>query len=340
VRRTDAPHPVAFPLPATKAPDTPAAPELSLVVPVYNESVGIDTVCSELLAVLAGLNRSFEVVAVNDGSSDGTGAILDRIAAREPRFRVIHFRRNFGQTAALMAGFDHSRGEIIVTMDADGQNDPSSIPQLLDKLAEGYDVASGWRHQRQDAWRRVAVSRVANRLISAVSGLSLKDYGCTLKAYRRSALDGVRLYGELHRFVPIFAAWQGARIIEVPVAHRPRVTGQSKYGMGRTGRVVLDLGLVWFLERAASRPMHLFGGIGLASLLGALATGVYTVWLKLALGVAFITTPLPLLVVLLTVLGIVSILSGLLAEMIVRTYYETQDKKPYVIRSTQNLPHP
>ena len=315
-------------------------PELSICMPAFDEAGCIEEVTSELIAVLEGLGRTFEIVVVDDGSKDGTGPVLDRIAGRDLRFRVVHFRRNFGQTAALMAGFDLSRGEIIVTLDADGQNDPKSIAALLGKLAEGYDVVSGWRQDRQDRWLRVAISRVANRIISALSGVALKDYGCTLKVYRRSALDGVRLYGEQHRFVPIFAAWQGAKIVELPVMHRPRTKGRSKYGLGRTGRVVLDLGLVLFLERAASRPMHLFGSIGLVSLLAAFVVGTYTTWLKIFRDVSFISTPLPLLVVLLAVLGIVSILSGLLAEMIVRTYYESQDKKPYVIRSTQNLPNP
>ena len=311
--------------------------DLSVIVPVFDEAQAIEPFLAELFQHVRALGRSFEVIVINDGSADGTDEILDRLAAPEPLLKVIHFRRNFGQTAALMAGFDLSCGDIIVAADGDGQNDPADIPRLLDTLAQNQDVVSGWRSPRYDAWPRVQLSRAANWLISYMSGVSLNDYGCTLKAYRRSSLEGVRLYGELHRFSPIFAHWQGARVTEIPVNHRPRRTGRSKYGFDRTFKVLLDLMLVMFLEQAATRPMHVFGGVAIVSLGTALAAGIGAIWLKVAYRAPFISTPLPLLVVMMTVLGIVCFLSGLLAEMISRTYYESQGKKPYVVRSVRNL---
>ena len=298
----------------------------------------IGQVFDELVESLSEIGPTFEIVVVDDGSTDETSDRLDKITAKFPDTKVVRLRRNFGQTAALMAGFDFSRGAVIVTIDGDGQNDPADIPKLLAELDAGYDVVSGWRKKRMDGFVRSFLSRVANRLISRISGVRLRDYGCTLKAYRRSVLEGVRLYGEMHRFIPIYTSWQGARVTEIPVNHRPRRVGRSKYGLGRTWKVVLDLMLVAFLERAATQPMHLFGGIGLLSLLAAVSVGVLTVWLKLGKSVAFVSTPLPLLVVLLTVLGIMSLLIGLVAEMILRTYYESQDKKPYSVRNTTNFP--
>jgi len=310
------------------------APDLSVVIPVFNEAEAISQVFDELVGSLSQLKQTFELILVDDGSADGTSELLNKIVTKCPHAKVIHLRRNFGQTAALMAGFDFSRGAIIVTIDGDGQNDPADIQELLTKLDSGYDVVSGWRKKRMDDVLRSFLSRVANLLISRISGVKLRDYGCTLKAYRRSVLDGVRLYGEMHRFIPIYTSWQGARVTEIPVNHRARKFGKSKYGLGRTWKVVLDLMLVAFLERAATQPMHLFGGIGLLSLLAAGTVGIFTIWLKLGRSVDFVSTPLPLLVVLLTVLGIMSLLIGLVAEMVVRTYYESQDKKPYSVRES------
>ena len=324
---------------ASKAADT-RSPEISLVVPVLDEADALGPFFRELIAAAEALQVPFEIIAVNDGSTDRTPEILDEIAARDPRIKVVHFRRNFGQTAALMAGFDLSTGRLIVTLDGDGQNDPADIAKLLETLDDGLDVVSGWRNPRFDAPLRVGLSRAANRIISRISGVALNDYGCTLKVYRRSALEGVRLYGELHRFIPIFASWQGARVAEIPVNHRPRRVGKSKYGFDRTFKVLLDLMLVMFLEQAATRPMHLFGGVALTSLGVAFVAGISAIWLKLFHGASFISTPLPLLVVMMTVLGIVCLLTGLLAEMISRTYYESQGKKPYVIRSVRNIPSP
>jgi glycosyltransferase involved in cell wall biosynthesis len=318
-------------------PGADLAPAVSVIVPVYDEEDAITAVTRELLSRMHGLGLSFELLVIDDGSADRTSLRLEEIARDDTRLKLVRFRRNFGQTAALMAGFDLSRGDIIITLDGDGQNDPADIPRLLTTFNEGYDVVSGWRQSRHDGMPRVLLSRVANRLISAMTGVRLNDYGCTLKVYRRSVLEGVRLYGELHRFIPIFAHLQGARVTELPVNHRPRTTGETKYGLDRTFKVLLDLMLVMFLERVATRPMHLFGGIALVSLGGALAAGIAAIWIKIAYGGAFISTPLPLLVVMLTVLGIVCLLSGLLAEMILRTYYESQGKKPYVIREVRNF---
>lgn len=269
---------------------------------------------------------------VNDGSTDGSAEQLDQIAARFPRIRVLHFSRNYGQTAALMAGLDHARGEIIVPMDGDLQNDPDDIGRLLNKLDEGYDVVSGWRVKRQDnALKRNLPSRVANRLISWVSGVPLHDYGCSLKAYRRSVLDGVKLYGEMHRFVPIYAAWNGARVTELAVTHHARLHGKSKYGLERVFKVLLDLLVVKFLFKYASKPIYLFGGFGLVCLFASFGAGVWAVALKYFWATSFIQTPLPLLAVFLTVTGILSFLMGLLAEMLNRTYHESQSKSVYRI---------
>lgn len=313
-----------------------AAPDLSIVVPVFNEAESVPPLVRELTATLAGLPYRYEILLIDDGSTDATWDQLAAMAAADRRVRPVRFARNYGQTAALMAGFDLSLGDLIITLDGDGQNDPADIQALLAKLNEGYDVVSGWRRTRRDGASRVLVSQIANRIISAFTGVRLNDYGCTLKVYRRSALEGIRLYGEMHRFIPIFASWQGARVAQMAVNHRPRTTGKSKYGFGRTSAVIVDLMLVLFLERAANRPMHLFGGLGLASIAGGLAAGLWAIWLKLFSGVPFITTPLPLLVVMLMVLGIVCILSGLLAEMLMRTYHESQDKKPYSVREIRN----
>lgn len=322
------------------------SPSISVVIPVFNEEENVEPLCSELFAVLDGLGQPYEVIFADDGSTDGTVTRLRELQTRFPRLRIVTLRRHMGQTAALSAGIDHARGDIIITLDGDRQNDPADIPRLLEKLREGYDVVSGWRRDRKDPfWRRKLPSMIANWIISRLSGVHLHDYGCTLKAYRRQVLSDVRLYGEMHRFVPVYAAWQGARVTEIPVNHRPRTHGKSKYGLGRTFRVVLDLVLLKFLDRYGQRPMHLFGGFGLLSIgLGVLAFLV-ALYYKMArlgwltpLGIPesagkdFVETPLPLLVVLFTLTGVLSILMGLLAEMVMRTYYEAQGKPPYLIR--------
>jgi glycosyltransferase involved in cell wall biosynthesis len=314
------------------------ASAVSVLIPVYNEVDAIAPLCSELRDALNQLGCPYEIVVVNDGSTDGTADLLDRLAREHDSIKVLHLRRNFGQTAALMAAIQHASGEILIPMDGDGQNDPADLPRLVAKLEEGFDVVSGWRRQRMDrAITRRLPSHLANRLISLLTGVKLNDYGCTLKAYRRDILQGVRLYGEAHRFIPVYAAWQGARVTEIPVGHRPRETGVSKYGLGRVPRVLLDLVLLYFFDRALDRPLQFFGKIGLVSLLLAVAVGVWAVWLKLAHETSFIQTPLPLLVVLLTLLAILCILLGLVAELIMRVYFESRGAPVYAIRAIRNL---
>lgn len=309
-----------------------AMPLLTVTVPIYNEEANIAPLYEKIRAAVDALGKPWELVLVDDGSRDGSAALLDALAVRDPRVAVIHFARNYGQTAAMQAGMDHARGDVIVPMDGDLQNDPADIANLLAKLDEGYDVVSGWRRDRQDhAIKRNLPSRLANSLISRVSGVRLHDYGCSLKAYRREVLDGVKLYGEMHRFVPIYAAWNGARVTEIPVAHHPRIHGESKYGLERVIKVVLDLMVVKFLFRYSSKPIYLFGGFGLLSIFLGVLAGLWSVALKLFYGTSFSVTPLPLLCVFLGVVGVLSILMGLLAEMLNRTYYESQAKPVYKV---------
>jgi glycosyltransferase involved in cell wall biosynthesis len=313
-------------------------PMLSITIPLFNEEENIQPLHERLVRELEALARPFEIILVNDGSSDGSERILDALAAKDPRVKVVHFRRNFGQTAAMMAGIHYASGEIIVPMDGDLQNDPADIAKLLAKLDEGYDVVSGWRKDRKDhSLRRNLPSRIANLLISRISGVHLHDYGCTLKAYRKEVVKGVKLYGEMHRFIPIYASWEGGKVAEVPVTHHARIHGGSNYGVDRVLKVVLDLIVVQFLARYAVRPIYVFGGFGIASLVLAFFAGLWALYLKFFEGVSFIQTPLPLLVVMLVVTGGMSTLMGLLAEIIMRTYYESQGKAVYVVKSTLNL---
>jgi glycosyltransferase involved in cell wall biosynthesis len=307
-------------------------PDLSVTIPIYNEEDNVALLYERTRDALEALGRTWELVLVNDGSRDDSARRLDALAAQDPRVQVIHLSRNYGQTAALMAGLDHARGEIIVPMDGDLQNDPADIGRLLAKLDEGYDVVSGWRKDRKDAaFKRNLPSRIANDLISTVSGVHLHDYGCSLKAYRRHVLEGVKLYGEMHRFVPIYAAWNGARVTEIEVTHHPRIHGESKYGLERVVKVVLDLVVVKFLFKYASKPIYLFGGFGLINLAAAALVLTWAIWLKLVEGVALIQTPLPVFSVILFAIGIMSFLLGLLAEMLNRTYHESQSKPVYRI---------
>jgi len=311
---------------------------LSLTIPVLNEEANVSPLYERIVAALEPLGQPFEAIFVDDGSRDGTASELARLAARDTRVKVVSFKRNFGQTAAMMAGIHFASGDIIVPMDGDLQNDPADIAKLLAKLDEGYDVVSGWRHDRQDdAIRRNLPSRIANRLISWISGVKLHDYGCSLKAYRRDVLKDVRLYGEMHRFIPIYASWQGGRVAEVPVTHHPRVHGQSKYGADRVVKVVLDLIVIQFLARYSNRPIYVFGTFGFGCVAVAFLAGLWAVYLKYFENTTFIQTPLPQLVVLLTVTGGMSVLMGLLAEIIMRTYYESQGKDVYLVKSTANL---
>jgi dolichol-phosphate mannosyltransferase len=311
--------------------------KISVIIPIYNERDNIDALYMQLQPVLRTLDGSYEVVFVNDGSTDGSAAVLDALAALDRAIKVVHLRRNYGQTAAMMAAIQYSSGEIIVPMDGDLQNDPNDIPRLIEKLEEGYDVVSGWRVDRQEGMDRRLPSRAANWLISKVSGVALHDYGCTLKAYRRRFLENVRLYGEMHRFVPIYAAWEGGSVTELPVAHHPRLHGKSKYGIGRAPRVLLDLLVVRFLARSLDRPIQFFGRAGLYSFAFAFLAGCYALFLKFVEGVSFILTPLPVLVALLGLVGLMFVMIGLLAEIQSRVYFESQNKLPFTVRTTRNL---
>jgi len=313
-------------------------PKLSVLIPVYNEAKNLAELADRLTKALDELGHPWEVVFVDDGSADDSPTILDQMAGREQRFKIVHLRRNFGQTAALMAAVEHSRGEVIVMMDADLQNDPSDISGLVHKLEEGYDVISGWRiDRRDDEWGRRWPSRLANRLISWLSGVHLHDYGCTLKAYRRWTVEDVRLYGEMHRYIPIYAAWEGARVMEMPVTHHPRVHGKSKYGFSRVTRVVLDLFVIFFLDRAIDRPMQFFGRAGLYALMGAFLVGCWALWLRFVEGISFIQTPLPLLVSLLAITALLCFFLGIIAEMLMRTYYESRGRRAYLVGKTVNI---
>ena len=312
---------------------------LSITIPVYNEEPNIAPLYERLVAALEPLGMPFEIVMVNDGSTDGSERELDALAKRDTRVKTVHFRRNYGQTAAMMAGIRYASGEIIIPMDGDLQNDPADIARLIAQLDEGYDVVSGWRRDRKDSLvRRTLPSRMANWLISRISGVRLHDYGCSLKAYRRDVLKDVKLYGEMHRFIPIYASWEGGRVTEVPVTHHPRLHGESKYGVDRVLKVVLDLIVVQFLARYANRPIYVFGGFGIGAIVLAFPVGLWAVYLKYFEHTSFIQTPLPLLVVMLFVTGGMSILMGLLAEIIMRTYYESQGKAVYLVKRTSNLP--
>lgn len=307
--------------------------DISVVIPVYNEVGALPELYGLLTDALDRLPQSAEIIFVDDGSKDGSAAMLDELAHSDARVQILHLSRNYGQTAALMAAFRHSTGDVIVPMDGDGQNDPADIPRLLNKLSEGYDVVSGWRVRRADKFSRRLPSIAANRLISSVLGVHLHDYGCTLKAYRREVIEDVRLYGEMHRFIPIYAAWEGARVTELPVAHQARQYGQSKYGLGRASRVILDLVTLYFIVRAFDRPMQFFGKIGLAAWCLGLLASLWAVVLKFAYGVSLIQTPLPLLAATIGLSGVLFILLGVVAEVQTRIYFEGRAKAPYKVKS-------
>jgi glycosyltransferase involved in cell wall biosynthesis len=311
---------------------------ISIVVPVFNEEESLVELSQGIRRELTRLGHPWEMIFVNDGSTDTSAELLDRLAESDQRIRVIHFRRNFGQTAAMMAGFDYSRGDVIIPIDGDGQNDPADIEGMLKLLESGYDVVSGWRKDRQDnVIQRNIPSILANRLISAVSGVRLHDFGCSLKAYKRQVIDGIRLYGEMHRFLPIYASWHGAKITELVVSHHPRTNGHSKYGLERVIKVLLDLLVVKFLDRAAAKPMYVFGGCGVFSLFVSGCAFLWMIILKLFFGTSFISTPVPLMVVMAFMIAMMCILLGLLAEMIMRTFHESQGKPIYNVRITRNL---
>jgi glycosyltransferase involved in cell wall biosynthesis len=343
------------PLQTPERPSTSAGPkvELSVLIPVYNEVDNVGPLHDELDAVLRPSARRYELIFVDDGSTDGTVAALEAIQARDPdHVRAAFLWRNCGQTAALSAALDLAQGDVLVPMDGDRQNDPADIPKLLETLEKGYDVVSGWRRNRQDAFvSRKIPSKIANRLVARISGVPLHDFGCTMKAYRRRVLAGVRLYGEMHRFIPIFAAWQGARVTEQVVNHRARTAGKTKYGIGRTFNVVLDLILIRFLQKYSQRPIHFFGRFGLWSFGLGIACFFAMVYFKYVypwpnlwwaddLPKTFIETPLPSLAVMFFLAGGMSILLGVQSELIMRTYYESQSKTTYLLREVRQGEQP
>ena len=310
---------------------------ISVIIPVCNERDNLEPLVARLSHTLDSIGGNYEIVFVDDGSTDGSGAYLQARAQENPRIKLIEFRRNFGQTAAMAAGFDFAQGQIIIALDADLQNDPADIPSILMKLDEGFDVVSCWRRDRKDPWLdRKLPSQLANLLISHISGVRLHDYGCTLKGYRREVLQHVRLYGEMHRFIPIYASWAGARVTEIPVRHHPRLRGKSKYGLSRSFKVILDLITLKLLGSYSTKPMYFFGGAGLLSCAGGLFFACWTLVEKYVNQTKAHNNPFLLLAVFLFILGVQFILMGLVAELLIRTYFESQGKTPYIIRRTWN----
>jgi glycosyltransferase involved in cell wall biosynthesis len=313
-------------------------PEVSVLLPVFNEEPNLLPLQAKLDEALKALGRSAEIVYVDDGSADGSLDILRKIAQRDPRVRVVALRRNYGQTAAMAAGIDAARGKVLIPMDADLQNDPADITRLLDKLDEGYDVVSGWRKNRKDKMvTRKIPSMIANRVISWIGGVPLHDYGCSLKAYRRESLQDVRLYGEMHRFIPIYASWAGARVTEIPVEHHARTMGKSKYGLSRTLKVVFDLMTIKFMASYQTKPIYVFGSFGMLAFAISLFGGLYALFLKIFHKADFVQTPLPILAIVMFAVGVQFLLMGLLAEMLVRTYHESQAKPIYAVRERLGL---
>ncbi len=311
---------------------------ISVVIPAYNEEENIPILYEKLKEVLETIGEDYEIIVVDDGSTDGTYRVLKELASEDQRLKVIRFRRNYGQTSAMYAGFQHAGGDVVITMDADLQNDPEDIPLLLQKIKEGYDVVSGWRKDRKDPFfSRRLPSMIANRIISRMTGVYLHDYGCTLKAYRRDIARTLELYGDMHRFLPALTKKQGAKVVEVVVRHHPRLYGRSKYGIGRTIRVVLDILLVKFLNEYMNKPMYVFGTVGFTLLgVGVLAL-FYLIFLKLFLGESIGRRPLLILSTLSILAGIQLISTGIIAELLIRIYYRIKDDKPYVIEEKINL---
>jgi glycosyltransferase involved in cell wall biosynthesis len=311
---------------------------LSVVIPAYNEEENVSILYEKLKKVLDGLGQDYEIIFVDDGSTDGTYQRLKQLAEKDSRLKVIRFKRNYGQTAAMSAGFEHAKGDVIITLDADLQNDPEDILLLLEKLEEGYHVVSGWRKDRKDPFlSRRLPSMIANWLISKITGVHLHDYGCTLKAYRAEVVKDLELFGDMHRFLPALTKRRGARITEVVVRHHPRMFGRSKYGIGRTVRVLLDIMLVKFLNEYINKPLYMFGSVGFLLLGLGFFSLFYLIFLKLFLEEPIGRRPLLTLSVLLILAGIQLISTGLLAELLVRIYYRTKDTKPYIIQEKINL---
>ena len=312
--------------------------EISVVVPLLNEQDNVKALYEQITQTLAG-KYEYEVIFIDDGSTDNSFTVLGGLQKADAKVRVIRFRKNFGQTAALSAGFDHSRGKIIIAIDADLQNDPADIPRMIEKLHEGFDVVSGWRVKRYDnAVTRLIPSKIANWLIAKITGVKLHDFGCTLKAYRREILEQINLYGEMHRFIPALASWSGARICELVVNHRPRTAGVAKYGIGRTLKVVLDLITIKFLGSFSTKPIYIFGGLGLITAFGSLIGGLMVLYQKFISGLPMNRNPLLVLTAMMVTATIQFILMGLIAELLVRTYHESQNRPTYVIKEILESP--
>lgn len=313
--------------------------KLSIILPIYNEEGNIIKLYEELKDVLAVYNNNYEIICVNDGSVDNSLKILGEIAVKDPSVKVINFIHNFGQTAAMSAGINNATGDVVIPMDADGQNDPADIPKFLEKIEEGYDLVSGWRQERwQGAYfTRKLPSMIANRLIYKLTKIKLHDTGCTMKAYKKEMLTGLNLYGEMHRFIASYVALNKGRIAEITVNSRPRLSGQTKYDLTRTYKVILDLVVFKFLAKYMDKPIHFFGGIGFISLFIGLFAGLTAIILKIFNIRSFIATPLPIFSALFIIVGVQLVVMGILAEMIMRTYYESQNKRPYIIKEKINF---
>ncbi len=310
---------------------------LSIILPIYNEAKGIPELFLQLQKALS--KYDYEIIAVNDGSIDDSLQVLVDLAKKDKKIKIIDFRRNYGQTTAINAGIQNASGDIIVLIDSDLENDPTDIPRLIHKLDEGYDIVSGWRKNR---WKGKFLTRklpsiLANLLISKVSGVRLHDYGCTLKVYKKDILQNVLLYGQMHRFIPVYCNWQGGVVTEIPVNYQPRKYGKSNYGISRTYKVVLDLILIIFLEKYMQRPIHFFGGFGFISFLISFIAASIAVYFKITGQKDFVETPLPTLAAMFLIIGVLIILLGIISEILMRTYYESQNKWPFIIKKKINF---
>jgi len=312
--------------------------KISIIIPVYNEVDNLDKLFAELIPSVLSVTREYEIIAINDGSDDGSGELLRKISNQNNNIKIINFMFNTGQTAAMSAGIKHASGDVIIPMDADMQNDPNDIGIFISKISKGYDVVSGWRKKRKDDFLlRKVPSFVANWLIRFITGVNIHDYGCSMKAYRREIIQMINLYGEMHRFIPAYIAWNGGKVTEIVVNHRPRTLGKTKYGISRTFKVILDLIVIKFLSRYMNKPMHFFGGIGFVSLSLGLIFGIIAVIFKLISYRDFVATPLPIFSALFIIVGVQLIVIGVVAEMVMRVYYESQNSTPYKIASKINF---
>lgn len=312
--------------------------KISIILPIYNEKDNIEILYNQLKKVLLSEKYEYEIIAIDDGSKDGSLNILKNIANKDPKFKLIGFFHNFGQTAAMSAGIKMANGDVIIPMDADLQNDPDDIPRFLEKINEGYDVVSGWRKNRKDKMlTRKIPSKVANWIIGLITGVKIHDYGCTMKAYKREWIQGINLYGQMHRLIPAYISWQGGRVVEIETNHRPRIYGQTKYGLARVYRVILDLTVIKFLSKYMGRPMHFFGGIGFIVFSLGILSGLVAIGLRFLIDLHLVETPLPVFSALFIIVGVQLVVMGILSEMLMRTYYESQQKTPYNIKEKINF---